>query len=102
MRRFVALEKIYRMGDTRKKAHFNFVEKIFEKDGKMSNFFVSTVVFLVLEGVDNSFLLLKIYSFVALEELYRMGWMTKNVYSNFEEKNVMENEGVLEPNHDIL
>ena len=69
---------------------------------KMSKFFVSTVVFLVLEGVDNSFLLWKIYSFVALEKLYRMGWTTKNVYSNFEDKNVMEDEGVLEPNDDIL
>ena len=31
-----------------------------------------------------------------------MDWTTKNVYSNFEEKNVLEDESVLEPNYDTV
>ena len=68
---------------------------------KLKNY-LSTVVFLLLEEMANLFWLWKIYSFVALEKLYRMGRTTKNVYSNFEDKNVMEDEGVLEPNDDLL
>ena len=40
---FVALETLYRMGGTRKMAHFNFVDRIFEKDGKMSENSVSNL-----------------------------------------------------------
>ena len=55
--------------------------------------------------VANFFEAFKIYSFVALENLYRVGEMRKNVHFNFGDKNVLEDESVLEipaPNYDTL
>ena len=42
------------------------------------------------------------YSFVALEKLCRMGWTTIMFILIFEDKNVMEDECVLEPNDYFL
>ena len=43
MHSFVALEKLYGVGDTREKAHFNFMDEIFQKDGKTSKNSVSSL-----------------------------------------------------------
>ena len=96
MHRFVALEKLLSNRRDEKKAHFNLVDKIFEKDGKNVGKFCFQLVWPLFDDVANFFPFLKMHRFVALEQIYRIGETRKKAHLNFVDKNMLENEVVLE------
>ena len=72
------------------------MDKIFEKDGKNVEKFGFELVWPLFDDVTNFFDGLIMHRFVALEKLYRIGETRKKAHLNLVDKNMLENEVVLE------
>ena len=72
------------------------MDKIFDKDGKNVGKFCFQRLVPLFDDVANFFDGLIMHRFVALEKLYRMGDTRQKAHFNFVDKNMLENEVVLE------